>query len=178
MFTNPFSPIFGGKPDVFFGRKEILTLFEHAMIDAGSDDRAMFITGTRGSGKTALLEQLSIRAGSNKRTVIDLGPENTIEQLIHALAGYDEVTKTVNPQANVNVRHMFAGAHVALMVGEHHDLRAVGRNMREPCVPMRIESHLSLLGTIRFHAPCLHTARAHRIEPNVFAIAVVFRAIV
>ena len=54
MFKNPFSPIFGGKPGVFFGREKILNLFDHAMIDAGSDDRAMFITGTRGSGKTAL----------------------------------------------------------------------------------------------------------------------------
>lgn len=103
MFPNPFSPIFGGKPDVFFGREKILNHFEHAMIDIGSDDRAIFITGTRGSGKTALLEQLSIRARSHKRKVIDLGPENTIMQIIYALAGYDEVTKTVNPQANLNI---------------------------------------------------------------------------
>ena len=75
MFTNPFSPIFGGKPDVFFGRENILKLFEHAMLDPGSDDRAIFITGTRGCGKTSLLEQLSIRAKSRKRKVIDLGPE-------------------------------------------------------------------------------------------------------
>ncbi len=40
MFTNPFSPIFGGKPGVFFGRERILELFDHAMIDTGSDDRA------------------------------------------------------------------------------------------------------------------------------------------
>ena len=103
MFTNPFSPIFGGKPDVFFGRERILKQFDHAMIDVGSDDRAIFITGTRGSGKTALLEQLSIRAAARKRKVIDLGPENTISQIIYALTGYDEVTKTVNPQANVSV---------------------------------------------------------------------------
>lgn len=103
MFTNPFSPIFGGKPDVFFGREKILNLFDHAMIDLGSDDRAVFITGTRGSGKTALLEQLSIRAKAQKRKVIDLGPENTISQLIHALIDHDEWSKTVNPQANVSI---------------------------------------------------------------------------
>lgn len=103
MFNNPFSPIFGGKPGVFFGREEILRLFDHAMIDMGSEDRAMFITGTRGSGKTALLEQFSIRAAAGKRSVIDLGPENCISQLIYALSGYDEVTKTVNPQANVSI---------------------------------------------------------------------------
>ena len=103
MFSNPFSPIFGGKPDVFFGRERVLNLFDHAMIDVGSDDRAIFITGPRGSGKTALLEQLSIRATAQKRKVIDLGPENTISQMVYALTGYDEVTKTVNPQANVSM---------------------------------------------------------------------------
>ena len=35
MFVNPFSPIFGGKPGVFFGRDAILDLFDHAMIDLG-----------------------------------------------------------------------------------------------------------------------------------------------
>lgn len=103
MFSNPFSPIFGGKPDVFFGREKILAMFDHAMIDTGSDDRALFLTGTRGSGKTALLEQLSIRAKAQKRKVVDLGPDNTIAQLIYALTGYDEVTKTINPQASFSV---------------------------------------------------------------------------
>ena len=103
MFSNPFSPIFGGKPGVFFGRETILNLFDHAMLDIGSDNRAMFITGTRGSGKTALLEQLSIRAAAKKRKVIDLGPNDTLSQMIYTLAGYDEVTKTVNPQANISI---------------------------------------------------------------------------
>ena len=103
MFANPFSPIFGGKPGVFFGRDKILKRFDHAMLDPGSDDRAMFITGTRGSGKTALLEQFSIRAAAKNMVVIDLGPENMISQLIHILAGFDEMTKTVSPQASLNI---------------------------------------------------------------------------
>ena len=103
MFDNPFSPIFGGKPGVFFGRERILKLFDLAMADPGSGDRAMFITGTRGSGKTALLEQLSIRAERKKREVIDLGPDNMIGQLIHELAGFDEATSTLSPQASINV---------------------------------------------------------------------------
>lgn len=125
MFSNPFSPIFGGKPDVFFGREKVLTLFDHAMIDTGSDDRAIFITGTRGSGKTALLEQLSIRAKAQKRMVIDLGPENTISQIIYALTGYDEVTRTVNPQANVNIPGIGGGLSAGAVsktehVGKHN----------------------------------------------------------
>ena len=109
MFSNPFSPVFGGKPDVFFGRGEILKRFDHAMSDPGSDDRAIFITGTRGSGKTALLEQLSIRAAAKSRKVIDLGPDETISQLIYSLSGYDNITKTINPKANVSLYGIGAG---------------------------------------------------------------------
>ena len=103
MFNNPFSPIFGGKPGVFFGRSEILKRFELAMMDQGSDDRAFFFTGTRGCGKTALLEQLSIRSRNSKKTVIDLGPVDTVSQLIRELSGFDEKTETVSPRAGVSV---------------------------------------------------------------------------
>lgn len=103
MLNNPFSPIFGGKPGVFFGRSDILSRFDLAMIDQGSDDRAFFFTGTRGSGKTALLEQLSIKAANAGRVVIDLGPVDTIAQLIHELAGFDEKTETISPQASISI---------------------------------------------------------------------------
>jgi len=123
VFTNPFSPIFGGKPNIFFGRERILELFDYAMVNVGSDDRALFITGTRGSGKTALLEQLSIRAGNRGRRVIDLGPENTIAQLVHELSNYDEITKTVNPQASVDI----LGFGGAINVGAISKTEHIGR---------------------------------------------------
>lgn len=103
MFNNPFSPIFGGKPDFFFGRKSILSRFELAMRDRGSEDRALFFTGMRGCGKTALLEQLSSRATSRGRIVFDLGPDDTVPQLIQAAIGHDEVTTTVSPQASLSI---------------------------------------------------------------------------
>ena len=62
MFENPFVPVFGGKPDFFFGRKELLNRFTFALVDRGSEDRALFITGNRGCGKTALLEQFWVCA--------------------------------------------------------------------------------------------------------------------
>ena len=123
MFKNPFTPIFGGKPGVFFGRSDILKRFEQAMIDSGSDDRALFLTGTRGSGKTALLEQLSVRATKKKRTVIDLGPEDTIAQLIYGLTGYDEWTKTKSPQVNVNI----LGSGGGISTGSVSKTRHLGR---------------------------------------------------
>lgn len=103
MFSNPFSPVFGGKPDVFFGRGEILKRFDHAMSDPGSDDRAIFITGTRGSGKTALLEQLSIRAAAKSRKVIDLGPDETISQLIYSCAGAVSKTEIIGREKLQNL---------------------------------------------------------------------------
>ena len=120
MFKNPFSPIFGGKPDIFFGREEILKLFDYAMIDSGSEDRAMFITGSRGRGKTTLLEQLSIRASAKGRTVIDLGPENTISQLVYQLSGFDEMTKTVSPQVNVSILGTGGGISVGSVSKTEH----------------------------------------------------------
>lgn len=103
MFSNPFSPIFGGKPDFFFGRKDVLARFDLAMRDRGSEDRVLFLTGARGCGKTALLEQLSTRASRNGRMSIDLGPDDTIAQLIQAIIGHDETTTTVSPQASVSI---------------------------------------------------------------------------
>ena len=55
---NPFTPSFGGLPEYFAGRTDLIRRVENALEDAGSPDRALFLTGCRGSGKTALLERL------------------------------------------------------------------------------------------------------------------------
>ena len=112
MFTNPFSPIFGGRPGFFFGRGDILARFDSALRDSGSEDRALFVTGTRGSGKTALLEQLSRHAAANGRRTIDLGPERTLNALLRSLVRHNEETKTIDPQASVSVFGTGASIHV------------------------------------------------------------------
>lgn len=103
MYKNPFTPLFGGRPDCFFGREGILRRFDAALADRGSDDRALFITGSRGYGKTALLEQLSLRAKANDRVVIDVGPDNPIGGIMRRLAPYDEATKTIDPELEATV---------------------------------------------------------------------------
>ena len=103
MFDNPFSPVFGRKPNLFFGRKHILRRFERALRDEGSEDCALFVTGTRGSGKTALIEQLSLLAKRRGWHVIDLGPEDTVRTLARRLAGHDEETRTIDPQLSVGI---------------------------------------------------------------------------
>lgn len=103
MFENPFTPLFGGRPDFFFGREEILQRFDRAMRDYGSDYRALFITGSRGYGKTTLLEQLSSQAAKAGRTVIDVGSDNPIAGIMRHLVPYSEATKTIDPAIEVSV---------------------------------------------------------------------------
>ncbi len=110
MFKNPFTPVFGGKPTFFFGRNAILSRFDAAMLDPGSEDRALFITGSRGCGKTALLEQLSQRARETGRKCIDVNSENALATIMRYLQRFDETTHTVDPQVGVNV--LGSGANI------------------------------------------------------------------
>lgn len=103
MFNNPFTPSFGGKPDFFFGRKEILLRFENALTDRGSAERVLFLTGNRGCGKTALLEQCSQMAAAHGWRTIDLNSENALSVLVRNLVRHRESTKTLAPEASVNV---------------------------------------------------------------------------
>ncbi|MFR0868350.1 MAG: hypothetical protein ACLSGS_04690, partial [Adlercreutzia sp.] len=103
MFDNPFTPLFGGRPGFFFGREGILRRFDRAMSDYGSDDRALFITGSRGYGKAALLEQLSMRARAQGRKVIDVGSDNPIGGIMRHLVPFDEATKTIDPEVEISV---------------------------------------------------------------------------
>lgn len=101
--ANPFTPVFGGKPDCFFGRENILARFDAALVDRGSDHRALFITGSRGYGKTALIEQLSQRAAAAGWTTADVGPTDPIGTLLRHLAPFDETTSTLDPEVEVSV---------------------------------------------------------------------------
>ncbi len=103
MFENPFVPVFGGKPDFFFGRKELLNRFSFALVDRGSEDRALFITGNRGCGKTALLEQFSLMASEAGWQTIDLNAEKALVGFTRGLARHDSAAKAVSPEVEVNI---------------------------------------------------------------------------
>lgn len=103
MFENPFVPVFGGKPDFFFGRKELLSRFSYALVDRGSEDRALFITGNRGCGKTALLEQFSQMASEAGWQTIDLNAEKALVGFARGLARHDSTTKSVSPEVEVTI---------------------------------------------------------------------------
>jgi hypothetical protein len=58
-----FSPSFGNRPKAFVGREEVIRDFVDGMEEApGGRKRAMFFSGQRGMGKTALLLELAARA--------------------------------------------------------------------------------------------------------------------
>ena len=103
MFQNPFTPVFGGKPDFFFGRKDVLARFSRALEVRGSEDRTLFVTGTRGSGKTALVEQLSQRAKVAGWDVLDLTADNALQSFFRQIQEFDELSSTLDPRVEVSV---------------------------------------------------------------------------
>lgn len=56
---NPFTPTFGLTPVVPVGREEVIRAFEDALhAGPGAPARALFLVGTRGVGKTVVLNEL------------------------------------------------------------------------------------------------------------------------
>lgn len=69
---NPFKPSAGANPPELLGRDEILDEFEESLLSGpGAPDRLLRISGSRGIGKTALLNALGKRAKLHKWEVID-----------------------------------------------------------------------------------------------------------
>jgi hypothetical protein len=98
---NPFTPSFGGLPEYFAGRTDLIRRVENALEDAGSPDRALFLTGCRGSGKTALLERLSICAREGHWYTIDVHSshaESSIQNSLDSmgLVGKVQITPSVS----------------------------------------------------------------------------------
>ena len=99
--TNPFTPAFGGKPQHFFGRNAELRMAQDALANENSPYRALFITGTRGYGKTALLEQMSLMAARNRWLCIDVHSAHASQIIMEQLAGCSQKTteRSFEPQA-------------------------------------------------------------------------------
>lgn len=103
MFSNPFTPIFGGKPGFFFGRKPLIERFGRGLDVRGSEDRALFVTGTRGCGKTTLVEHLSQCARDKGWKTVDVNAENALNSLFRQLVHTDTQSTTIEPQASINI---------------------------------------------------------------------------
>ena len=107
--ANPFTPSFGGKPEHFFGRETLLTRMREALDGADSPDRVLFITGTRGCGKTALLERLSLLASESSWLTIDVHSTTAVRDILEELTSQ---TPTVSAKLEPKISAL--GASVSL----------------------------------------------------------------
>ncbi|WP_418827708.1 AAA family ATPase [Paratractidigestivibacter sp.] len=119
---NPFTPMFGGKPQHFFGRAIELNIVKHAIADGNSPYRVIFVTGNRGCGKTALLEQFSITARDAGWTTVDVHSAHASEDIVRRLAGADQ--RTVERVAAPEAFGLSAG-HVGISESSRFDGRAL-----------------------------------------------------
>jgi hypothetical protein len=69
--ANPFEPTFGASPPVPAGRERQIADFVDALDDGpGAAGRATLYTGTRGSGKTVMLNAIEDEARSRRWLVV------------------------------------------------------------------------------------------------------------
>jgi hypothetical protein len=69
--ANPFNLLFGQRPETFVGRDAIVDTFIKSLEQPGDPNRATIITGIRGSGKTALLSDVSENLDKSRFLVIN-----------------------------------------------------------------------------------------------------------
>ena len=81
MHKNPFSPSFSIRPERFYGRRRELSIMSEALSNPDSANRYLFVTGTRGSGKTSLLHQFCLLAQESGWTVLEATYQNAMEVL-------------------------------------------------------------------------------------------------
>ncbi|MDR3036994.1 MAG: ATP-binding protein [Coriobacteriales bacterium] len=69
---NPFNPQFGKRPQQFVGRDAIINDFVQGLNDTNDPNRNTILTGIRGSGKTAILSDISALLDDKKTLVVDV----------------------------------------------------------------------------------------------------------
>ncbi len=91
--SNPFTPAFGGKPQFFFGRQAEVSSMRRALQDPNSPFRAVFVTGNRGCGKTALIEHISSMARKLQWSAIDVHSSHASQTIVKSLARASQQTE-------------------------------------------------------------------------------------
>ena len=88
---NPFNPQFGRRPTTFIGRSDLINHLLSSYDNLNAPERTTIVSGLRGSGKTSLLSDVSIRLeNESDRIVINLACNdnllsNTIEMILFKL---------------------------------------------------------------------------------------------
>ncbi|GAB3251430.1 ATP-binding protein [Arthrobacter pigmenti] len=104
MTANPFTPTFGVTPPLLVAREEELEVFVEGLEDGiGSPGRAMLITGTRGSGKTVLLNSIEDAARTrgwlvvSGTTAVGVANELATTRIAELLHQHDPGARTFPP---------------------------------------------------------------------------------
>lgn len=104
MHKNPFSPSFSAVPGTFFGRESTLDGMRDATENVASPYRLLFVTGTRGSGKSSLLHELAEIGREARWLVIETDALN-VEGDIYRAIGADRRTAksaTLGPALSID----------------------------------------------------------------------------
>lgn len=99
--TSPFTPTFGSSPSVPVGRADIVESFTLALRSGpGSPSRALLLSGTRGVGKTVLLNEVEDAAREQGWAVIT---ETALPGLVNRLVNehLPALLQMVDPRSTV-----------------------------------------------------------------------------
>jgi len=103
MHNNPFSPSFSIRPERFFGRSQELDLMRSALGNPDSPNRFLFVTGTRGCGKTSLLHQFALLARQDHWTVLETTYRDALSELRRFANGSSSQRREVTLKPTVNL---------------------------------------------------------------------------
>ena len=120
MHINPFRPTPGAEPPQLIGRENVIADFQNGLIGGvGAQGRLMRITGPRGSGKTALLSELSqIAHEAGWETVSVSAGKTLINDVVHELS----------PQYHIEEARV---SGKALVASGEADVRIKAPNLRD-----------------------------------------------
>ena len=95
IMNNPYNPSFGQKPERFIGRDSIIFEILNALENYNSPWRTTLLIGVRGSGKTALLTDLSETIKESDVLVVSVTPEGQLlDNILSSL--YQQMPKSLH----------------------------------------------------------------------------------
>lgn len=139
--SNPFRPTFGASPHYWAGRRIILDEFADAL-DAGpgSGARSLVVTGSRGIGKTVLLNELEDIAATRGWIVLRASARGDIvEELV------DSVIPTTIRSLNLPASRRVTGVGIAGLGSVTTELSAGDSDVPRPTLDSCLRELLSLL---------------------------------
>ncbi|CAM3722967.1 ATP-binding protein [Weissella cibaria] len=83
--VNPFSPNFGKLPNVFLGQETLMRSLLDAAKNSNSPWRTTLLTGARGTGKTAAMEEMRVKFPKNTVFVNTAADDKLLDTMLDAL---------------------------------------------------------------------------------------------